>query len=373
MARRSVGTLMRARVVTKTSLATVSMAAALMAAAAGPAPGLHLGGAAAAAEISPSHAGRRHAERASTGDGRLQRDEIDMLVRARAEWAAQRVDADIGDPSSDVAPHGDDPAQHRFGPTPVDRGIDRARAADRIDSDPEVRRRAIEAEVAKRIMEAEREAELDRLSEKIGRARRRSVDRPRPAVAARLRSDLRPDASYHRELKPSPLARPATRVTILLVMEPGRRGIRRFSRTADPILCVGATCYISRGAERNARAMPRRRAFGTINTLGGRAGACRNTPRCVFRNVDLGVPEALVQPIDLRYLRHDRRALVRVKADPTCRGHSGRLNCEVSTHGPDYRLWVVPERMARSVGARGLQRALETGLRRGYRTALPVP
>ena len=161
-----------------------------------------------------------------------------------------------------------------------------------------------------------------------------------------------------------------TRVTVLLAMQPGSRGIRRFDKTADPILCVGARCYVSRGAGASAEPISRGKAFGPGVALGSRAGLCNNTLTCVFRNVDLERTMAEVQPIDLRILRHDRREPRTVMADPTCRLDAGRLMCQRPVIASDYTLWVVPEGLAEQAGSLALETAVRAGLRGGSGFAL---
>lgn len=158
---------------------------------------------------------------------------------------------------------------------------------------------------------------------------------------------------------------PIRRVTILLEMQPRNRTSRRFERTADPILCFGDRCWISQGADRPSELMERRKAFGTVNTLGRRAGACKRKAGCVFRNVDLGEAEAIVQPIDLNFLRHDRRELTTISADRSCRRTpTAELVCGDLFQSDTYRLWVVPEDIARSVSPDALRQVVERGLSR---------
>src|SRR5690606_18731230 len=142
----------------------------------------------------------------------------------------------------------------------------------------------------------------------------------------------------------------SSRVTILLVMEPGSRGIRRFNKTADPILCVDTHCYISNGPGQPARAMTRPRGLGPAVTLGTRAGYCRRSLACVFRGVDFKHTMAVVQPIDLRILRHDRREPRAVTVDPTCRIEGRRLTCSRPILAEGYKLWLVPEIIAERAG-----------------------
>lgn len=151
-------------------------------------------------------------------------------------------------------------------------------------------------------------------------------------------------------------------VTVLLVMDAGSRGIRRWNKNADPMLCVGGSCYVSRGADVPAEQMSRGKAFGPGVALGKRAGACSNHLGCVFRHVDLGSAKEWLQPVDLRILRHDRRESKLVTADPTCAITAGRLSCDRAIDGGTWRAWIVPEHVARRAGAAALEAALEREL-----------
>lgn len=154
-------------------------------------------------------------------------------------------------------------------------------------------------------------------------------------------------------------------VTVLLVMEPGHRGIRRFNHVADPVLCVGPTCYVSTGADAPARAMPRRAALGPINTFGKRAGACRRSLTCVFRGIDLSAlpsgrgDDTGLQPVDLKVLIHDRRTPVTVTADSKCHARPGHLTCARLIKTATWTAWIVPEAVAREAGSDGLLAALK--------------
>ncbi len=151
-------------------------------------------------------------------------------------------------------------------------------------------------------------------------------------------------------------------VTVLLVMDAGSRGIRRWNKNADPMLCVGGSCYVSRGADVPAEQMSHGKAFGPGVALGKRAGACSNHLGCVFRHVDLGSTREWLQPVDLRILRHDRRESKLVTADPTCAITAGRLSCDRAIDGGTWRAWIVPEHIARRAGAAALEAALEREL-----------
>lgn len=214
-------------------------------------------------------------------------------------------------------------------------------------------------------LEAQREEEGRQLVEKLKRAQA-----ARAAIKAAESKSVAsaPDALGGPQSPPAdvgrhpPGARDSTRVSVLLLMEPGHRGIRRFAKTADPVLCLGDQCYVSRGAGTDAAAMPRFMALGPGNTLGPRAGACNQSLGCVFRNVDLRGASATIQPVDLRILRHDRRQPSEVRVDPSCRTVAARLTCERAVRASDYTLWVVPETLAAQVGGAGLLTALYGGL-----------
>jgi len=163
------------------------------------------------------------------------------------------------------------------------------------------------------------------------------------------------------------------RVTVLLVMVPGSYGIRRGGvQVADPVLCLRDGCYISAGADRPATFLPGRKALGFRNTWGARAGACRNALGCIFRSVELGVLPTFLQPVDLHIFRHDLRAGFAVLADSDCAITAGRLGCRHGIDAQTYTMWIVPERLAQTLGPAGLERALGEGLN-GPRSALFAP
>lgn len=150
--------------------------------------------------------------------------------------------------------------------------------------------------------------------------------------------------------------------TVLLQMQPGKKGIRRFKKTADPVLCGRRYCYMSQGSEKAARRMQRGATLGPFNTLGQRAGACRQKLTCTFRNVDLMTDGVLLQPVDLKFMRHDRRVYRSIKIDPTCRVAAGRLHCKNPVVGKTWKAWIVPEHIAEEAGRDSLETALQDGL-----------
>jgi hypothetical protein len=168
-----------------------------------------------------------------------------------------------------------------------------------------------------------------------------------------VRPDLRIDSGVPGE----------RRVTVLLVMAPGNYGIRRGGpKVADPIMCTVAGCYVSLGSATPARFLPGRQATGFGNTIGGRAGACRQTLGCIFRGIDIAEREGYLQPVDLHILKHDRRRPQVIDRDSDCRVDDGRLQCRRGIYAEDYAMWVIPERMATAVGPAVLERALDEGL-----------
>jgi hypothetical protein len=191
---------------------------------------------------------------------------------------------------------------------------------------------------------------------------------PSPSLAndvAKPRDDIvPPPMALGRAAPPLPDIRAPVdpRVTVLLVMEPGTKGIRRFNKTADPILCEGDVCFVSNGAASPARSMPMRKALGPGNTFGKRAGACRSKLGCVFRGLTLEGSTPTIQPVDLKVLVHDRREPRPVSGDASCRLTAGRLSCGRTVVAPGYRAWIVPEAIAESAGAAVLEMAVTRGL-----------
>jgi len=181
----------------------------------------------------------------------------------------------------------------------------------------------------------------------------RRADRTRVQLARRGDDNV---GERRRDAAP---ATPPQQVTVLLVMKPGNRGIRRYKKTADPILCVEHhRCYISRGPSRDATVLSRGRAFGTVNTLGRRAGACGNSLSCVFRNVHLPKGRATIQPIDLRLMRHDRRERRTVTAARGCKLGRRAIDCGRAIRSETYSLIVIPETLAGEAGPVALDRAM---------------
>ena len=197
------------------------------------------------------------------------------------------------------------------------------------------------------ISSRDRQAKADELSRRIENARGgrsalggRDIDAPGSSIVQNDRS-----------------------VTILLIMNVGKKGVRLWSKTADPMLCIKDKCYLSQGADKPAQELLRSKAFGPTVALGERGLACRSSPKCVFRDVDLHGRSASLQPVDLRFVRHDRRPRRRIAADETCTVVGDRLLCDKLYGAGDWRAWVVPESIADWAGPKLLKLALERGLK----------
>lgn len=290
-------------------------------------------------------------------------EEADMLARARAEARAAALaaarEAEAAHRAADEARRAADAARQQ-------QQSRRQRTIEQVEREREQREAvtrapvpSIRREPTTIDLESQRASENALLAERLRRAResRSSLGGEpaldRPSLAARggsIGRDMRTPQSAERH------------VTVLLRMEPGDKGIRRFDKTADPMLCVAESCYISRGPDRPAERIERWQAFGPFVALGSRAGACNNSLGCVFRDVDLEAAAALIQPVDLRIVRHDRRQAREASADATCRMRRGRLACERTLSGGTWSAWVVPESLARQAGAAALANALDTDL-----------
>jgi len=179
---------------------------------------------------------------------------------------------------------------------------------------------------------------------------------PQPTLIERTVSGLATKAAGYI----SPLVE--KRVSILIEMDVGKRGVRNWSKTADPMLCIHQSCYLSRGPNEAAEKLTRSVAFGPGVALGKRGQACRSSPKCIFRDIDLETVEAKLQPVDLRFLRHDRRETKAIRADATCAIFEGHLSCAAPVSGEGWRAWIVPESVAEEAGISGLEAALKKGL-----------
>jgi hypothetical protein len=64
----------------------------------------------------------------------------------------------------------------------------------------------------------------------------------------------------------------------------------------------------------------------------------------------------------MRILRHDRREKISVETDRSCTAAGGYLRCSKGSQSASYRLWIVPESVARKAGSSALSAAVSGGL-----------
>lgn len=317
------------------------------------------------ADAERKHAARRDLQQLRKAEARRKAYEEDMLARASAEAMSRRAE------------------EIRLAEESARAEEDRKSEAARLSKEVEEKRRAAKAirlvkdakekQLAKGAREAaEERAALEDLRAQQARRIVRKFQRAREQrireANARMKNGLggpRPPLAELDEIRPDedPIAtKYPARVTVLLIMEPRRRGWRRYKKAANPVLCVGTRCYISAGAETTADALPRRRALGPRNSLGRRAGSCNNELICVFRGVTLDGNSSYIQPIDMGLLRHRRRDIRKAEPDRTCTVANGSLHCTSVIIAHHYRAWIVPDAVAEQAGPEALENALYNGL-----------
>lgn len=229
-----------------------------------------------------------------------------------------------------------------------------------------------------KVLEARREAELKRLSDKLKRAAAQhgtqASDKPTdpvwPAdVAVAPADDVNPIGRSALGTHPSTNSEYGIatrgRATVLLMMT------QKDGRATDPILCDAEGCYVSNGAQAPAAYHSFRESLSLSGRLGRGAGECNRSNVCIFRNVDLSGPSSMVQPINLKFVRHDRREQSQVTIDESCRVIDGRLSCSRPVRTQGYTLWIVPERVASEIGPEMLNKAVISGLRTAQTAELP--
>lgn len=216
---------------------------------------------------------------------------------------------------------------------------------------------------AKRLEEARRIANKFREAREARERKKQAAEQSAKATRHSLGGPLPPPDAQPPKKTAKRKSRPvSTRATVLLVLEPRTRRLDGRRRPANPVLCVGAGCYISKGPERPSDYLPRRKALGPINTLGRRAGPCRRQLVCTFRNVELGGTATALQPVDMGFWGHKRHEVHTAHPDNTCDVVHGDLRCSDPIVADGYRAWIVPEPIAAEAGAELLEDALNEGL-----------
>lgn len=339
------------------------------------------------AEENPAHALAEKFSSASEQDARKQRnaDEADLLMRARKEAAKHRKENEASLKAAAAAEEArksrEAKRKQQVQELRAQLEEDRKRLSDKIRevneaAAKEATRKSEAAELAK--LEAEREKTAQQLEEKL-----RQLSETRKSAAREKIRQAAPRMSLGgervaREENEAPKARPykvkkatargnrTDRVTILLTLTRNPAGTPRHARhhgkKPDPVICSSHACWISRGAATPARQTTRAGALGPVNTISRRAAACNRSLTCVYRNVRIASGKATIQPIDIGVFGHKRGQLVEIEPDQSCHLSAGKLDCQITYKGDNWRAWVVPEHIAEEVGADGLREALTSGL-----------
>lgn len=370
------------------------------------------------------------AEAKKRAEQAAEEDEIEMLTQARRE-AAERTAAEAA-AKADEQRQADEARKAEEARVAAEQREKQAaeqrerQAAEQREKQAEEARLAEEARMKQ--MEADREEEARRLTEKLKRvaaererraaealARKDAAPAPEQSLAERTKpitEDTAPPAataeapqappSAAREtvppsataelpwqsappvarapdtadigVRPAPALAMSSRVTVLLILDTATGPPYRPVRTnANPVLCIGQSCWISAGSDRRAVEMPRIKALGPFNTLGARAGACNRKRACVFRDVDLDGIRAELQPIDLGFLRHIRHQPLAVDPDRSCDLAGNALVCGTTLRGDGWRAWVIPEATAVTAGPIALKAAVDRGLPSARAASLTAP
>ncbi len=166
---------------------------------------------------------------------------------------------------------------------------------------------------------------------------------------------------------------PIDRYSIALIVMPLQADGSAWDVTAgaDLVICGSSGCYVSNGLEKTATFYE----GGAGLRLVKKAGACRDSLACVFREVDFSKliteQNSLVEPVDVDYVSHTYMGGVSYKktdeinslfSDDNCALKKSVLDCKVGVHQRNYSLWVLPERLAKFGGKEALDAVLFKGL-----------
>jgi hypothetical protein len=198
---------------------------------------------------------------------------------------------------------------------------------------------------------------------------RKTQETSRPASTTVAAAPSTPAATAAASPAQPPAAPPAQKsapstgslkATVLVVLsQTGAHGTT--FKTFDPIICFSGNCFISTGANSDARSMTRDEALSTKSAVTTGAGACAGQMGCVFRGVSFE-QDAPLQIIDLGLVNHKLHDPLEAKVDATCVFGEGDLTCKKPLTAPDYRVWIVPEAVAAQAGPDKLASALDDEL-----------
>ncbi len=146
----------------------------------------------------------------------------------------------------------------------------------------------------------------------------------------------------------------ASQATVLLVLDPNGRGI---GFKPDPIICMDNRCWISNGIGLPAVSMPRNQAVALQTTETATGDSCTGKSGCVYRNVTID-PRQRVDVIEVGEGGGASAGAYTVVADQSCRKEGEALACDNGLATQNFRMWVVPESTAETVGLASLENAV---------------
>lgn len=143
---------------------------------------------------------------------------------------------------------------------------------------------------------------------------------------------------------------------------------------ADIVLCGAAGCYVGNGLEKPATFYEGSSGLLLIK----KAGACRDSLSCVFRDIDLSKltteTNKIIEPVDVDYVSHSYMGGVPVQTGSmpndvpaflkldNCSLKRPVIACQVGVHERNYSLWAMPEKLAQTGGRDALDAVLFKGL-----------
>jgi hypothetical protein len=150
------------------------------------------------------------------------------------------------------------------------------------------------------------------------------------------------------------------RVTVLLVLGTDVNEAA-LAPKPDPIICLDQRCWISNGLEAPARPLPRSEAVALKSSAGATSDSCSGKSACVFRDVAIS-SDAQIQVVELGDSRGVASNPYSIAADASCRKDDGALVCDNALVTHEFRIWIVPEPTAQTIGAAALEDAVAEGL-----------
>ena len=154
---------------------------------------------------------------------------------------------------------------------------------------------------------------------------------------------------------------PAVQASVLLAIETGGASSKGDSATLDPIICVGDHCFLSAGLTADAVKLSKADALKLKSSNDASPDACRGKVGCVFRNVGLA-KNALIEVIEIGSHPSALAQTYSAEPDATCKTSDGALACENPIATADFRIWIVPEAIAKTAGVEAIEDAVADSL-----------